>query len=70
MDYKDSYKDTTVDHSHSALWLIFLFSIIFVFAGLWIVLDAASSYDMLMGGLTTFFFGTASIASAYKLKTK
>lgn len=70
MGYKDSYKDTSVDPNHSALWLLFLFFIVFVFAGLWIVLDATSSYDMLMGGLSTILFGVASIALAYKLKTK
>lgn len=72
MDYKDSHTDIiiTADYSRSALWLLFLFSIFFVFAGLWIVLDAASSYDMLMGGLSAFCFGAASIALGIKLKTK
>jgi hypothetical protein len=70
MDYKYSYTDTTIDHSHSALWLLFLLFIILVFAGLWIVLDATSSYDIMMGGLSTFLFGSASIALAYKLRTK
>ena len=68
MDYKESYTDTTVDQSHSALWLLFLFFIIFAVAGLWIALDAANSYDMLMGGLSTLSFSTASIALAYRLK--
>lgn len=70
MGTRDSYTDTTVDQSHTTPWLLFLFSIIFVFAGLWIVFDAASSYDTMMGGLTTFLFGAVSIALGYKLKTK
>lgn len=69
MDYKESYTDTAAYDSHSILWLLFLFFIFFVFAGLWIVFDAASSYDMLMGCLSTFLFGAASIALGYKLKT-
>jgi hypothetical protein len=68
MDYKDGHTDTTLDRSHSVIWLLFLFFIIFVIAGLWIVFDASNSYDTLMGGLSTFLFSAASIALAYKLK--
>jgi hypothetical protein len=68
MDYKDSHSDLTVDSGHSVLWLLFLFFIIFIFVGLWLVFDASDSYDTLMGGLSTFLFSAAFIALVYKLK--
>jgi hypothetical protein len=70
MNYEDYEVETTTAHSQSVLWLLFLFCLILVAAGLWIVLDAMSSYDMMMGGLSILVFGPAAFATAYKLKTK
>jgi hypothetical protein len=69
MSYKDTYPDTAADQSHAALWLLFLFFIVFVLVGLWLVMDASNAYDVLMGGLSSLLFGGASIAVGYKLKT-
>ncbi len=69
MDY-DDYNADAAAHSQSDLWLIFLLSIILAAAGVWIVLDAMSSYDFMMGGLSILVFGPATLVAGYKLKTK
>jgi hypothetical protein len=68
MNYKDSHRDTAFDGGHSVLWLLFLFFIIFIFVGLWLVFDASDSYDTLMGSFSAFLFSAAFITLAYKLK--
>ncbi len=70
MDYEDYNTDATAAHSHFVHWLLFICSIILTASGLWIVLDAVSSYDMMMGGLSIFVFGPAALVAGYKLKTE
>ncbi len=70
VSHKETYPDATADQSHSALWMLFLFVIIFLCAGLWILLDAANTYDMLMGGTSTFLCIAVSLVLANKLKPR
>jgi hypothetical protein len=70
MDYEDYNTDATAAHAQSVHWLLFICSIILTAAGLWIVLDAMSSYDFMMGGLSILVFGPAALVVGYKLKTK
>ena len=70
MEYKDYTGDAAADQSESVLFPLFLFSLIIFVAGLWIVMDASSSYDFMMGCLSMVVFGPAALFAGYRLKHK
>ncbi len=67
---KESYSNSAAGHNKLMLWLVFIFSTLFVVAGIWIAANATSSSQMFFGLASAIFFGTCGTAFGYMLKVK
>jgi hypothetical protein len=67
---KEGYTSSAAGHNKVTLWLLFIFSILFVLAGIFIASMATSSGQIALGLLGTIFFGACSAAIGYMLKVK
>jgi len=67
---KEGYTSSATGHNKVTLWLLFICSILFVLAGIFIAIAAKSSGQMILGLSSTIFFGASSIAIGYMLKVK
>lgn len=52
------------------LWLLFIFSILFVFLGLYVLGSGKTSGEMMLGWSSVVFFGVGGLAFGYMLKVK
>jgi len=67
---KEGYSSSAAGHNKVTLWLLFIFSILFVMAGLLIAIVATSSGQITLGLFTALFFCACSAAIGYMLKVK
>ncbi len=67
---KESYANLAAGHNKFTLWLLFICSVLFVAAGIWITTSANSSGQMLVGWLSVIFFGACGAVIGYMLKVK
>lgn len=67
---KESYANSAASHNKFTLWLLFICSVLFVLAGIFMATIAKSSGQMILGLLTVAFFGACGAAIGYMLKVK
>jgi len=67
---KESYENSAVSHNKFTLRLLFIFSVLFVLAGIFMAIASKSSGQMIVGLLSAAFFGACSVAIGYMLKVR
>jgi hypothetical protein len=67
---KDWYTSSAASQNNSILWLLFIGSVMFVLAGVFIASTARSSDQMLLGWSSIVFFGACGVAIGFMLKVK
>jgi hypothetical protein len=67
---KESYTNSSKAHNKKTLWLLLIFSILFVGGGLLMLIHGTSNYDKIMGALGCVFFGVCAVAFGYMIKAK
>ncbi len=67
---KEGYANSAASHNKFTLWLLFIFSVLFVLAGIFIASAAKSSGQMMLGWFSVVFFGACGAAIGYMLKVK
>lgn len=67
---KEAYFNSSASHNRVTLWFVFLSSVLFVAAGVWITASAHSTSQVLLGLGAIVLFGAAGAAIGYMLKVK
>ena len=67
---KEGFTNSAAGHNKVTLWVLLVFSILFVVAGIFIASIARSSGQITLGLITVIIFGLCSGAMGYMLKTK
>lgn len=67
---KESYANAAKAHNKKMLWLLLIFSILFVGGGLFMFIHGVSNYNKVMGALGCLFFGVCIIVFGYMIRAK
>lgn len=67
---KESFENSAKAHNEKTLWLLLIFSILFVAAGLVALIQGYSSHSKIMGALGCLFFGVCAVTFGYMIKAK
>ena len=67
---KEGYQNSAASHNKFTLWLLFIFSVLFVLVGIFFAIAAKSGYQMILGLLSAAFFGACSVAIGYMLRVR
>ncbi|PFH11665.1 hypothetical protein BCF11_4120 [Collimonas sp. PA-H2] len=67
---KQGYANSAIGHNQFVLWLLFVFSVLFVVGGIFIAYIAKSPGQMMTAVSAIVFFGACGLAIGYMIKVK
>lgn len=67
---KEGYRNSAMKHNKFTLWVLFLFCLLFVVAGIAIALKGVGQSPVIFGLGCAIFFGLCSLAIGYMLRAK
>ena len=67
---RESYTNSANAHNRTTLWLLLIFSLLFVAGGLFMIISDMSGFDKVVGLSCILFFGACGVALFYMIKAK
>ena len=67
---RESSANSANAHNRVTLWLLFVFSVLFVAGGLFMLMSGKSGFDKIVGLSAVLFFSTCGAALFYMIKAK
>jgi hypothetical protein len=70
LTFRESYANSAKAHNKKMLWLLLIFSVLFVCAGVLIAIVGASTWDKVVGTSAILFFGACAVVNIYMIRAR